>query len=151
MIPFPKPLRQFLATVALLVFLVVGVTGASDTVMCYGSDGHVALEALGSRGCSDFVPKTPTQASPSKALVVNDHCGGCVDIPLLSWQGMSEQSVSVLSDNPTFEKQSLVWAEPLPVPAGYISRLVEQQMPHPPPLLLRSSVHTFLDPVILLI
>lgn len=148
-LPFHKPLRHLLATLMLFIILLVGSAGISNTVLCYGSDGHVELEALGGQGCSDFEEKTSLQTLLPEFSMMTDHCGGCIDIPLMTLQGLHEQNAWQI-DNLALEKHLLAWVEPLHMTLGYISHLVENQMAQPPPV-LRPPVHTFLNSIILLI
>lgn len=149
MIPFPKPLRPIFAIMAFLVFLLAGVIGGSDAVMCYGSDGHVALESLGSSGCSDFVQHSAIQSAAFKTSVRNDHCRGCQDIPLFSVQALPMQKI--WSGNKlTLEKQMLVWVESVFIVPTYPDHWIAYQMAQPPPT-LKPPVHKYLNSVILLI
>jgi hypothetical protein len=56
-----------------------------SAVTCYGSDGHVALEFIGSTSCCDNIEDGDDShsASANKALSSSeDGCGPCVDTPL---------------------------------------------------------------------
>ena len=54
------------------------IGGPDAFVLCYGADGHVALEMAAGDGCSD------DSSHPEEPNVLDNHCGPCVDIPLSS-------------------------------------------------------------------
>jgi hypothetical protein len=52
--------------------------------VCIGSDGHVQLEAARHGRCRSLtVPPAAWQAPTDGSLAEADHCGLCVDIPVL--------------------------------------------------------------------
>jgi hypothetical protein len=65
------------------VLLTLGFAGAEDGVMlCFGSDGHLAIEAVGPEGCAEVI-KTAAHAASARAIPVSSsHCGPCVDVAL---------------------------------------------------------------------
>jgi hypothetical protein len=77
--------------VAWTVFLAVsmpGFSGLGESVLCFGADGHVAFETASPSGtCSSASGWTiPTLADSGPSLDVSsrqDHCGPCVDVPVL--------------------------------------------------------------------
>ena len=76
-----RPGPVFLALTAML--LTLGFAGVDDgIVLCFGGDGHVAIEAAGPEGCAevDEIPDHP--ASAIAIPVSSSHCGPCVDVVL---------------------------------------------------------------------
>jgi hypothetical protein len=74
-------LRMFKIGFALLVYLLT-MTGAGNLVLCFGEDGHVSFELSSTGGCA------------TTAEAVGDHCGPCVDFPLLV--GASDQQCATI-------------------------------------------------------
>jgi hypothetical protein len=72
---------RFLALTAMLLTLgFAGVDGG--IVLCFGGDGHVAIEAVGPKGCAE-VDETPDHVTSAIAIPVSSsHCGPCVDVVL---------------------------------------------------------------------
>lgn len=77
--------------VAWTVFLAVslpGFGGLGESVLCFGADGHVAFETAAPSGeCSSASGRITTALADSDlSLGVSsrqDHCGPCVDFPVL--------------------------------------------------------------------
>ncbi|MGE5699844.1 MAG: hypothetical protein ACM31N_07255 [Deltaproteobacteria bacterium] len=82
---FRKP-----AVVAWTVFLTVflpGVGGPGESVLCFGADGHVAVEAAVSPGAcysASVAWRTPVDAPERELSREPDHCGPCADVLSLS-------------------------------------------------------------------
>ena len=57
-------------------------------VLCIGADGHVEVEAADGGRCTSFLTRTKQNTSPDllayKATPTQDHCGQCVDLPILT-------------------------------------------------------------------
>jgi hypothetical protein len=72
---------RFLALTAML--LTLGFAGVDDgIVLCFGGDGHVAIEAVGPEGCAE-VDETPDHSAVAIPIPVSSsHCGPCVDVAL---------------------------------------------------------------------
>jgi hypothetical protein len=112
--------------VAWTVFLTVslpGFGGLGESVLCFGADGHIAFEPAAPGGlCSSASGRTtPHPAGSDRSLDVssrNDHCGPCVDFPVLV--NDSGRCVSPLA----FHK-----ANPAPFAGGTPATLVGSSMP----------------------
>jgi hypothetical protein len=85
-----------LAVVLLLCVLVAPVT-ALDIVLCIGADGHVTFEKArnGRCGTAGLQPSAATRLHTAVTLARADHCGPCVDIPMLTGD-TRQQSLPVL-------------------------------------------------------
>ena len=72
--------------IALLVYLIVGLRGMEHAVLCFGSDGHVAVEASQNGRCINFSASSshrdPQTSSGNTISSAGSHCVGCTDIPL---------------------------------------------------------------------
>ena len=76
-------LRSILTPVLLLCIL-VAPAAAMELVVCIGTDGHVMLEAARNRHCQNLtVPPSAWQSQTGGTLAEADHCGSCVDLPVL--------------------------------------------------------------------
>jgi hypothetical protein len=74
---------SLLALTAML--LTLGLTGVEDgIVLCFGDDGHVALEVVGPDGCTEVDETSDPAASALAISVSSSHCGPCVDVALTS-------------------------------------------------------------------
>ena len=77
--------RSILAAFSCLLFL-VGI--GPDLILCFGHDGHVALEiASAEKGCATAPPSAPSSgdhlaANPPPPVESTSCCGSCLDIPL---------------------------------------------------------------------
>jgi uncharacterized protein UPF0016 len=72
-----KGLRSSLTALCLACCLLMPM-GAGGLVLCIGADGHIAFEPARDSRCTSSVAPIASQA---------DHCGPCVDIPLLTSAG----------------------------------------------------------------
>jgi hypothetical protein len=73
-----------LLSLMLLFCLLIAPGAALGTVVCIGSDGHVQLEAARHGRCHSLtVSPAAWQAQTAGPLAEADHCGSCVDIPVL--------------------------------------------------------------------
>ena len=76
-------LRSILTPV-LLFCILVAPGAAMGTVVCIGIDGHVQLEAARHGRCRSLtVPPSAWQSPTGGTRAEADHCGSCVDIPVL--------------------------------------------------------------------
>ena len=65
------------------VLLTLGFTGVEGgTVLCFGGDGHVAIETVGPRGCAEVGEAEGHSASTVTTAAASSHCGPCVDVIL---------------------------------------------------------------------
>jgi len=76
--------KQTAAWMGFLVSLLLGAGGPANLVLCYGADGHIALEFTSDAGCGPASGKEQRSNSPSAAAseTEGDHCGPCVDVPV---------------------------------------------------------------------
>jgi len=58
--------------------------GEVGIVMCFGGDGHVAIEAVGPAGCVADDEAADHAAAAIAIPVSSSHCGPCVDVVLTS-------------------------------------------------------------------
>ena len=65
-------------------FLLIG--GAHGAVLCFGENGHIAIEAAQNGGCNRFLPGSYLTGPPSFKPIISGpakkHCGPCVDFVL---------------------------------------------------------------------
>lgn len=84
----------------LLLLLFLGGLGAqSGLVMCYGADGHVAIE-VGRSDCSDKPLQIDNSHNRQETLANQTHCGKCTDIPLMfqATESVSSEQASLSLD-----------------------------------------------------
>ncbi len=78
-------IRAFMTWMCLSAYLLVGLGSINMAVVCFGTDGHIAIEAA-SDYCCDQSPdgsqhiNSSSTMKVSLALAVN-YCGPCVDLP----------------------------------------------------------------------
>jgi len=76
-----KSARRLLELIA--IALALGITGVEGgVVLCFGDDGHIAIEATGLEGCFEVGEPAPRAASVIASPVSSSHCGPCVDVAL---------------------------------------------------------------------
>jgi hypothetical protein len=82
-----RTLRFFSVSASILVYFFVLSIGADQFVLCFGSDGHVAVEpAL--NGCCNASSPAHSHTGLSFEPVcpeTGDHCGSCIDVLLSSY------------------------------------------------------------------
>ena len=77
-------LLRSILTPMLLFCILVAPGAAMDTVVCLGIDGHVQLEAARHGRCRSLtVPPSAWQSPIGATGAEADHCGACVDLPIL--------------------------------------------------------------------
>jgi len=69
-------LKNFPAAFMLVLFLVASFFGSEGTLLCFGKDGHMAIEFVDVHNGSGFGSKL--------SEIENDACGPCKDIQFLS-------------------------------------------------------------------
>jgi hypothetical protein len=72
---------RLMALVAMLLSVGTGAHG-EDLVLCFGGDGHVAIESRGPEGCDGGEDAFSYTASTIAAPISSSHCGPCVDVAL---------------------------------------------------------------------
>jgi hypothetical protein len=73
---YREPHIKALPAFMLLLFLIVSFFGSEGTLLCFGKDGHVAIEFVDAHNGSGF-------GSQLEGME-NDACGPCKDVRLLS-------------------------------------------------------------------
>jgi hypothetical protein len=58
--------------------------GEGGVVLCFGGDGHLAIEVVGPQGCDEAAEAAAPAASAIALPVSSSHCGPCVDVALTS-------------------------------------------------------------------
>jgi hypothetical protein len=72
-------------TVLFLILCLLMPMSAAGLVLCIGEDGHIAFEfARDSRCTTPIVLASPLSQQITPWTLPLDHCGPCVDVPLLS-------------------------------------------------------------------
>ena len=68
---------------SLLICMVVGMGSLPNTALCFGANGHVAVEFFSGTGCGsvDVTDSDPAAYSPDFEPSSKDHCGPCLDVP----------------------------------------------------------------------
>lgn len=119
-----------LFSIILLALLFVGGFGLpSGLVVCYGADGHIAIET-GEMDCNDTLNQAD-HAQTNKHQLTASHCGNCTDIPLIlqsSKTATPEPANLPLNIQPVFLAAG--WETPL---YTFLKTVTEGQLPQPPP------------------
>ncbi len=110
-----RSVPRLLALTAMV--LTLGFAGVEEgVVLCFGGDGHVAIEATGPEGCSDG-PKAAPRAAAAVAIPNSaSHCGPCVDMAL---------TASSATEGVTLAKR------PAPTPAAIPIAAIAPPVPRP--------------------
>ncbi len=126
-----RRIRTSAIWISLLIYVLAGVVGAEAMVLCIGTNGHIAIEALSGGLCSESQDVSNGTASPStinSPSPSQDHCGPCVDFPILTGDGQpylasvqyaSAQNLSglhAISESPTVIFSDIATINLLPVP-----------------------------------
>ena len=76
--------KSCIVCLSVMLCFLLAVSGTQTVVLCYGEDGHIAIEAAWSSCCSK-ISEGPSQVcsadSPEKGFSSERDCGACVDIP----------------------------------------------------------------------
>lgn len=118
-----------LLLVVLLFFS--GLSLPSGLVVCYGADGHIAIES-GEMDCNDAPQQIDHSQEPQHTLT-ESHCGNCTDIPLIlqSLETVTPEAVSLsLDSQPVFLATHVET-----LPNVFLQTATEGQLPQPPPLI----------------
>ncbi len=126
--PRKRRVRTSAIWISLLIYILAGVVGSEAMVLCFGSNGHIAIEAPPGGLCSETLDVSNETASPSTISSPSpsqDHCGPCVDFPiftepyLASVQYASAQNLSglhAISESPAVIFPDVATINLLPVP-----------------------------------
>ena len=93
-------IKALLAAHMLLVFLFVSFFGSEGTLLCFGKDGHMAIEFADVHNGSGFGEQLEGME--------NDSCGPCMDIQFLTSPAYTRntsqntQALSHISSSPVF-------------------------------------------------
>ncbi len=117
----------------LLLYIIIGQGPLPDLVMCFGANGHIAVEASQNGRCGRSA-RSPLQEynelSSPKAPFPKDHCGPCVDI---SFSTGSLYEEVVLAQNMASQTEAPAFAaSPFSLPAS-VEIATEGLLPLPPP------------------
>src|SRR4029453_14888631 len=86
-------------TALFLIFCLLMPLSAAGLVLCIGKDGHIAFEfARNSRCTTPIAPTSPLTQQITPWTSPPDHCGPCVDVPLLT----SEDDQQFIAPSPQF-------------------------------------------------
>ena len=114
----------FVAWAVFLAVFLPGAGGPGDSVICFGADGHVAVEAAVTPGAchSASIGRDSSADGPERELFRGgDHCGPCVDVVSLSGPWASTTFSSHLSGHTllsaTSTSPSSLKDNEIPVPA----------------------------------
>jgi hypothetical protein len=78
---FKKLVLRVLPATAMV--LALGIAGVEEgVVLCFGDDGHVAIEASGPEGCVEAGEAAPHATFVIANSVSSPHCGPCIDVAL---------------------------------------------------------------------
>src|SRR5262249_7830919 len=78
--------------VALCLFMPMG---AGSVVLCLGADGHIGFESARNTRCTTpLAPTSTTLLQITPWTAPSDHCGPCVDAPLVTSDADSQRFVS---------------------------------------------------------
>ena len=116
-------LSRLIISLVLSLLLVAGSFN-SGFVVCYGDDGHVAVEISDGADCNDHVEATGHENPELQA----NHCGPCTDVPLLT------ATKDNVVPTPTINLGSVFSAAPIPVYVFFSPcELYIVSLPQPPP------------------
>jgi hypothetical protein len=107
------------AALMLVLFLAVSFVSAEGTLLCFGKDGHVAIEFVDI--CNGSSPGSELERTAS------DACGPCQDIQLLSSPANTNNASSFTKTFPLASLSQLAASLPLKENPGYIEL---PQSPH---------------------
>jgi hypothetical protein len=81
--PVQRSIPRLLPLTAIL--LTLGFAGVEEgIVLCFGGDGHVAIEMVGLEGCAAVAESAEHAASAIVIRTSSSHCGPCIDLALAS-------------------------------------------------------------------
>ncbi len=105
-------MQRMIITLILLGLLICppfGLEGMGHIVLCFGADGHIAVETVPNGHCSNFMRVSTYTTQQSTQIIgrdfTGDHCGSCVDISV-SIGSLNEHFAPILKK--FFKKQLMV-------------------------------------------
>jgi len=98
-------LKTLPAVIMLVLFLVVSFLGSEGTLICFGEDGHVAIEFADACSRSGF--------GLQHAGLGNDSCGPCKDVQLLSTPAYTRNTSHTAQTIPLISSSSMFPSLPL--------------------------------------
>ena len=146
-----KDMIKMTAWLSLLMYLLLPIAGFTDLVICYGSDGHVAIESAQKGSCctksSDTSTRTLSKSVDKHILYsTGDPCGPCADFPLLVGR---PETQFIPTKNTSFQKQSMVLCD-----LDYVScnngKLSDKYLFPEQPLAIRSSLISLRTTILLI-
>jgi hypothetical protein len=95
-------LRSIMTTLLMVFLLLPG--HAFGAVLCFGADGHISLEASQNGRCGTEKGPRPLRSQEHTVSIAAsaDHCGPCVDVPLLTSDSNKESLRDVRNILPKF-------------------------------------------------
>lgn len=81
--------KTYLVGLTLVAWFLFALVSGEGLVLCFGDDGHVAVETSANETCRNSLSTSGFQETPHSALSSKDEhplskCGACLDIPLSS-------------------------------------------------------------------
>lgn len=77
--------KSLSAAICVLVYMLISVTGMSGSVLCFGNDGHVAVEFV--QNCNNANSRAASVEPAS-----SDNCGPCKDVAFQSSIGFLQNT-----------------------------------------------------------
>ena len=120
--------------------------GAHGAVLCFGENGHLAIEAAQNGGCGQFLSRFSPAPSPSHETLIpgpaEQHCGPCLDFVLSTMQTYRMTAPLKLQTSPKQQKTSPYTTDPVQfskTPQEVVLSL-EQLLEHHRATLLQTTV-----------
>lgn len=138
---FHKINKATIPLVWLFIYLLIGHGLLSNVVLCFGGDGHIAVEAVQSGYCDSASGAIlPIALNPApigavsytasfKVFLTQYHCGPCSDLPLLI-DGSDQQYINTIPQ----VKAPMPTAFPYSLPA-FVTITTESFLPQFPPVI----------------
>lgn len=139
-------LKHLMVWIGLLAYLTLGLCNTPGMVLCFGKDGHIAIES--GQGCADQMSvhndgQDVAQAHSDQESV---NCQCCVDVPICMHSAEPHNTAIQMVYEPV---QIPLATQASPVDIGYLAIVTQELLPHPPPL--KPPIHQLLSTVVLLI
>lgn len=124
-------LKKIMAVLIITFVLCLSVVSFEGALLCFGKDGHVAIEFVDACGGSDFGSRF------AKAEV--DACGPCEDVQFQSSPGYSSRAFHFTEAHTQTLFSTAEGAPPLPIQAQLCSLT---SLPHKPPYKILAGLRT---------